>query len=490
MTFSFSYPTLCSVSLAAFCLGWIVYQRFLSPLSQIPGPFWASISRLWYLRKINAEDMHRYTKKLHDRYGPIVRIAPNECSVCDPQAWKEIYAVNGGFTKTDFYLTQAPNLSPHADSFTQLDEKRHTFRRRMIQHIFAFKTVLENEKYVDPVIELFMQRMGELADRGDAFDISEYTFDVIGELFFGRAFGFLRESKDIGGYIAAVDIILPHAIRMAVLPKVLWPLQILMLPFSATFRHGVSVFNSLTAVSKKLVDERVESGKGRPDMLEKLLEVSREKSPDFDITDVYTESYTAIFAGSDTTAIAIRSALYNLCKNPDTYTKLQGEIDRHEAEGKLSPIVTYAEASRMPYLSAVCKEAMRVFPPIALTFPRHVPEGGRELCGHYIPAGYRVGVNPATFHFVKSIFGEDADDFNPDRWFRSEAKEMDRHMFQFGQGTRQCIGKNVAAVEMWKFLPQFLRSFRIELVDPKAEWKEINYWFVKQVDINVWVYRR
>ena len=45
-------------------------------------------------------------------------------------------------------------------------------------------------------------------------------------------------------------------------------------------------------------------------------------------------------------------------------------------------------------------------------------------------------------------------------------------------------------MEMWKFLPQFLRSFRIELVDPKAEWKEINYWFVKQVDINVRVYRR
>lgn len=95
--------------------------------------------------------------------------------MCDPQAWKEIYAVNGGFTKTDFYLTQAPNLSPHADSFTQLDEKKHTFRRRMIQHIFAFKTVLENEKYVDSVVELFMQRMGELADRGDAFDISEWV---------------------------------------------------------------------------------------------------------------------------------------------------------------------------------------------------------------------------------------------------------------------------------------------------------------------------
>ncbi|GME65169.1 Pisatin demethylase [Neofusicoccum parvum] len=446
MTFSSLNPTLYVFSFVVFCVGWIVYQRCFSPLARIPGPFWASISRLWYLQRINAEDMHRYTKWLHEQYGPIVRIAPNECSVCDAQAWKEIYAVSGGYTKTDFYLTQAPNLSPHEDSFTQLDEKKHTFRRRMIQHIFTFKTVLENEKYMDTVTDLFMQRMGDLADKGAVFDISEwvhwYTFDIIGELFFGRMFGFLRESKDIGGYIAAVDIILPHAIRAAVLPKALRPLQILLFPFSARFRHGVSVFNALTAVSKRLVDDRVAAGKGRPDMLEKLLDVARTKAPAFDMSDVYTESYTAIFAGSDTTAVAIRSALYHLCKDPRVYARLEEEIDRFDVEGRLGHVVTYAEASRMPYLSAVCKEAMRVFPSIALSFPRHVPDGGREICGYYIPAGYRVGVNPAAFHFVKSIFGEDADDFNPERWFRSEAKEMERHMFQFGQGTRQCIGKN------------------------------------------------
>lgn len=61
-------------------------------------------------------------------------------------------------------------------------------------------------------------------------------------------------------------------------------------------------------------------------------------------------------------------------------------------------------------------------------------------------------MNPATFHFVKPIFGEDADDFNPDRWFRSEAKEMDRHMFQFGQGTRQCIGKNVRFTKLFLYV--------------------------------------
>jgi len=162
----------------------------------------------------------------------------------------------------------------------------------------------------------------------------------------------------------------------------------------------------------------------------------------------------------------MRSAIYYLCKNPRVYQKLQAEIDQFHREGKLSPVVTYEEASAMPYVVATVKEAMRIFPSIALTFPRHVPEGGREICGRYFPAGVRifsvwllsfclaisflpgrqvkrmwlirtviqsrVGVNPFVLHFDKSVFGEDAEEFNPDRWFRPEAKEMNSCMFQVG----------------------------------------------------------
>jgi hypothetical protein len=121
-----------------------------------------------------------------------------------------------------------------------------------------------------------------------------YTFDVIGELFFGRMFGFIHSGKDVGGYIGAVDTILPHAIKMAVIPIWQRPLQILMIPFSAKFRDAIAKFNALATASKQYVDQRLNAKSDRKDMLEKLLGVMREKSPDFDITDVYTESYTAM----------------------------------------------------------------------------------------------------------------------------------------------------------------------------------------------------
>lgn len=61
-------------------LGWIIYTITLHPLSRVPGPFLARISRLWYLRKIWTEDVEKYERALHAKHGPLVRIAPNEVS--------------------------------------------------------------------------------------------------------------------------------------------------------------------------------------------------------------------------------------------------------------------------------------------------------------------------------------------------------------------------------------------------------------------------
>ena len=172
----------------------------------------------------------------------------------------------------------------------------------MIAHIFSMTSILESEKYMDTATEAFFKVLEEYADNGEPFNIGKwmhmYTFDVIGELFFGRMFGFIDERKDIGGYMGAVDIILPHAIRMGVLWEWMRPFQILLVPFSSSLRHGITVFNNLAAESRRLVDERVGTKSERTDMLAKLLKVAADKSPDFDVTDVYTEAYTAMYAAS------------------------------------------------------------------------------------------------------------------------------------------------------------------------------------------------
>lgn len=64
-----SNPLFYPIALAASAVGWVVHQRVYSPYAAIPGPFWASITRFWYLQRINAKDMHRCTKELHEKHG-------------------------------------------------------------------------------------------------------------------------------------------------------------------------------------------------------------------------------------------------------------------------------------------------------------------------------------------------------------------------------------------------------------------------------------
>lgn len=72
---------------------YVVYCRFWSPLAGIPGPFAASLSRLWLVQQSRAGKMHRTMIDLHSRHGEIVRIGPNEVSVTNPEVIKKIYGL-------------------------------------------------------------------------------------------------------------------------------------------------------------------------------------------------------------------------------------------------------------------------------------------------------------------------------------------------------------------------------------------------------------
>lgn len=171
--------------------------------------------------------------------------------------------------------------------------------------------------------------------------------------------------------------------------------------------------------------------------------------------------------------------MYHLMKDPTCMKKLVAEIDDFDSRGQLgSPHITYAEAMKMPYLVACCKEGMRLHPSVGLGMPRHVPEGGATISGFYFPQGSKVSMNGAVVHYDESIFGKDAAKFNPDRWIDGDAALMDRHMLHFGGGSRTCIGKNVR----YCFRPLFRRvelmisdlSCRNAQTHPRAS-QEIQY---------------
>lgn len=152
------------------------------------------------------------------------------------------------------------------------------------------------------------------------------------------------------------------------------------------------------------------------------------------------------FAGVDSTAATMRTIFYHLMKNPETMKKAQAEIDAAFADGTLSHPIMYNKAIKLPYLQAVIKEAARIYPAWQVPMPRVSPAQGLELSGIHIPAGFIAGMSPACVQRDKTVFGDDANEFKPERWLESEERTrlMERAMLNFGAGTRTCIGKHVS----------------------------------------------
>jgi cytochrome P450 len=147
----------------------------------------------------------------------------------------------------------------------------------------------------------------------------------------------------------------------------------------------------------------------------------------------------------------MRSALWRLSTNPAVLQKLREEIDAIDSE---EPI-TYRQTQQLPYLKAVVRESLRMYPSVPAPLYRIVPAGGITVDGHLIPAGTVVGISSLAQNRDTAIFGQDPNVFNPDRWLgdEAEARYMEAALFNFGgSGPRSCPGRDLAMVSQLEVL--------------------------------------
>ena len=183
----------------------------------------------------------------------------------------------------------------------------------------------------------------------------------------------------------------------------------------------------------------------------------------------------------------MQSFCWNILNDRRIYDKLTTEI----LAADLSDMVTFNEAQTLlPYFQACLKEAMRLQPAVGLNITRKVPPGGAEIDGHRFPEGTAVAVNGWVLHRDKATFGDDAESYRPERWLecdKEKLKNMERNMFQFGGGSHVCIGRHLATLEMNKVLPQLLRRYDIELMQPGKVLEHHSSFFVVQRGLKVYM---
>jgi cytochrome P450 len=386
---------------------------------------------------------------------------------------------------------------PQMNLFSTRDPMYHREQKKKVAGAFSMTSLLECEAAVDSCTKLFLSRLDQMASSAPRkiIDLGAwlqyYAFDVVGEVTFAQKLGFLETGGDVDDMMKTIEGILAYASLCGQVPEMhplllgnpLFPiLYPAMESWNAVLTFTLKAINARTSI-KRDGELELNDGATTKDMLSRWAAVKSKDPEKLTTRDIIVHTSTNVFAGSDTTAIALRACIYFLIKHPEKMQKVMNEIDTADKEGKLSNPISFKESTtHLPYMGAVLKEAMRLHPSVGLLMERHVPAGGAEICGQLIPEGTIVGINPWVLQHDACVY-PDPESFIPERWLEAspdKLAEMEASFISFGAGSRTCVGKNISLMEMHKMVPQLLREYTIELAEPKKEWTTKNHWFVQQ----------
>lgn len=176
--------------------------------------------------------------------------------------------------------------------------------------------------------------------------------------------------------------------------------------------------------------------------------------------ELESETLTQITAGSDSTASALRMALYYITTNPAVQANLLAEVNGAIAAGRVSrPLIKDSEARQLPYLQACIKEGLRMYPPVTGLLCKEVPKEGAHIDGKFAPGGTWIGWNSWGMQRDQDIYGADAEIFRPERWFTKNGSDSERARVErmtetvglvFGYGRFGCLGRGIAMMELNK----------------------------------------
>jgi cytochrome P450 len=414
-------------------LFWTLFRELTSPLRAIKGPALARWTRWWYFSRVYHGQFELENIALHRKYGKIVRIAPNHYSIDDPAVIKTIYGISSSFPKSDWYFGFANPADPRNSIFPERNIRRHAEFKRKFQALYSMTSVIGYEPLVDECADLLADHLDKFAELKEKVNIGHwfqcYAFDVIGNITFGKRFGFLDNGEDVGGIMSALSRHLQYSVLIGIFAE--WH------PFlfkqMQRFSHsGVSGRVYLMNFVQGIVGSRMKQEKQptqitrTTDFLNRMIETHNNDPEKITFYHMFSMGLANIIAGSDTTSVSLSAVLLYLLQNPHCLEKLRQEIVHQTELGLLSEKPTFKETQAMPYLQAVIKEGMRMHAATGLPLWRVVPAGGCELSGHFFPEGSVVGVNTWVAHYNNSVF-HDAKDFKPERWIdeSEDLKEMD-----------------------------------------------------------------
>lgn len=317
-----------------------------------------------------------YVHDLHQKFGPVVRIAPGEVAVAGLESFSLIHRIGSGYNKSSWYDVTSSGVPGAREPgvFSMRNPEQHAQRRRLFARPFSNTALRKNwEDSVRGTVERTVARIKADAEDGDADVLKWWTLmttDVIAQLSFGDSFDMVGLGQKNHYINALQNALIGSGIRdelpwlAAILRLIpLKPIQELFKADQIVFEHGAKAVANLRQLggSQNLFGQMLAQSE------------SQEKQELSDLS-VRLEASNLIVAGSDTTAVTLTYLVWAVLKRPDLQRRLEQEV------GALATTFQDHDLERLPLLNAIIDETLRLYGAAPGNLPRVVPNWGRDTC--------------------------------------------------------------------------------------------------------------
>ncbi|CAN3375045.1 hypothetical protein DIURU_005153 [Diutina rugosa] len=389
----------------------------------------------------------------------------------DPENIKAILSTQ--FPQFSLGLRHAQFFPLLGDGIFTLDGNGWKHSRTMLRPQFAREQVA-HVRSLEPHVQMLARHI-DLADGGE-IDIQELffklTLDAATEFLFGQTVGSLQEAKigatpplDVPGRDRFADSF-GYSQRVlakrAGLNKLFWLCKPSEFTESSRQIHQFTDFY-VNSVLKLSPEELEKNSSGNYTFLYELAKHTRDPQV------LRDQALNILLAGRDTTAGLLSFLFHELARYPKVFAKLRDEVVSVFGEGEDAHVddITFESLKQCEYLKAVINETLRLYPSVPSNSRRveedtTLPRGGGVNGDKpvFVPKGSSVSYQVYSMHRDPKYYGEDAEEFRPERWFEPETRKLGWAYLPFNGGPRICLGQQFALTEASYVTVRLLQMFR------------------------------
>ncbi|KAG7092971.1 hypothetical protein E1B28_009272 [Marasmius oreades] len=484
------------------------------PLDKLPGPK----SPSWWnghfdeIFGIKGLDFHFM---MAQRYGPTSSFrtvyGERQLYTFDPKAMHHILVKDQGTLFEEAPSFVATNKLMFGGGVLGTLGEPHRRQRKMLNPVFSIAHMREMVPIFYEVTHRLRKTLtAKVQDGPQEIDMLAWmgrtALELIGQSGFGYSFDELADENHAHPYVKAMKGMAPlfsraHFARTYILPYISNIGTPAMRSFIARFlpwkdfQEGKGMADYMWALSKEIYEEKKSaanrlgkelSGK---DILSVLVAENGKASEEDRLKDdeLTAQMSTLIFAAMDTTSSALSRILLLLASHPEVQAKLREELNDAFQDGD----IPYDQLVSLPYLDAIARETLRVYPPVhrllrttlkdailPLSNPVTCTDGTvvNEIA---LPRNTDIFISLVNSNRNKALWGDDADEWKPERWLSPLPKDVVdakipgvySHLMTFNAGGRSCIGFKFSQLEMKVVLSLLIQSFEFSDAGKEIFWR-------------------